>query len=138
VFGNWRDGPRNDGAPFLGREHRGRRDRADDRRRRHRIRQRERGTWTAANVSNAARFGRLELAQKSGHDLAVDSRDLFTVAKLQAGCTIRFGLGWSQPRLGCRAVRRHHDRFAEIDVRRSRAFGFGVFVTLRPADMPLK
>jgi hypothetical protein len=37
----------------------------------------ERHTW----------LGRLELAQKSGRDLAIDSRDLFTVAKLQAGYT---------------------------------------------------
>jgi hypothetical protein len=38
-------------------------------------------------------FGRFELSEKSGHDLAIESDDLFTVAKLEAGYT-RYLEGW--------------------------------------------
>ena len=46
-------------------------------------------------------FGRVELAQKSGHDLAIEADDVLTVAKLQAGYTRYFAAwhGW-KPGLG--------------------------------------
>ena len=39
-------------------------------------------------------FGRFELSEKSGHDLAIESADLFTVAKLAAGYT-RYFQSWN-------------------------------------------
>ncbi len=46
-------------------------------------------------------FGRFELSEKSGHDLAIESEELFTVAKLQAGYARYFAPRHSlQPGIG--------------------------------------
>ena len=85
----------------------------------------ERDTW----------FGRVELSGKSGHDLAIESADIFTVAKLQGGYT-RYFDAWSglKPGIGAGVS-------AGIVPDSLKAFygsrvnvGVAVFVTLRPAE----
>jgi hypothetical protein len=83
-------------------------------------------------------FGRFELSRKSGHDLATESHDVFTVAKLQAGYT-RYLSVWNglKPGVGgglslgivpesLRTL--YGSRFN---------FGFGVFLTLRPSALTM-
>jgi hypothetical protein len=85
----------------------------------------ERDTW----------FGRLELSGKSGHDLAIESRDVFTVAKLQAGYT-RYFDAWNRLKPGIGAgvsaglVSDSLEPLYESRVN----VGLTVFVTLRPAE----
>lgn len=84
----------------------------------------ERDTW----------FGRFELSQKSGHDLAIESPDLFTLAKWQAGYT-RYFSAWNGLKPGVGAGLSAGfvpDSLKSLYGRRIN-FGFGVFVTLRPA-----
>jgi hypothetical protein len=85
----------------------------------------ERDTW----------FGRFELSEKSGHDLAVESQDLFTVAKLEAGYT-RHLAAWNGLRPGVGAgVSAGIVPDSLRPVYGSRVnVGFGVFLTLRPAE----
>ncbi len=83
----------------------------------------ERDTW----------FGRFELSGKSGHDLAIESSDIFTVAKLQGGYT-RYFNAWNGLKPGVGAglsagfVPESFESFygSRVNV------GFAVFVTLRP------
>jgi hypothetical protein len=84
----------------------------------------ERDTW----------FGRFELSEKSGHDLAIASPDLFTVAKLGGGYT-RYVGEWRELTAGVGAglsvgivpesLKSAYGSRVNI--------GFGVFLTLRPA-----
>ena len=85
----------------------------------------ERDTW----------FGRFELSGKSGHDLAIESGDIFTVAKLQGGYT-RYFEAWNglKPGIGAGVS-------AGIVSDSLKSFygdrvnvGLAVFVTLRPAE----
>ena len=84
----------------------------------------ERDTW----------FARFELAEKSGHDLSIETEDVFTVGKLQAGYT-RYLPAWNglTPGVGAEVS-------AGIVPDSLKSFygsrfnpGFGVFVTVRPA-----
>jgi hypothetical protein len=78
-------------------------------------------------------FGRFELSQKSGQDLAVNDDDLFTVAKLQVGYTRYFGgwKGWKPGLGGAVSTGIVPESLRSVYGSRSN-FGFGVFVTLRP------
>ena len=87
-------------------------------------------------------FGRFELAQKPAHDLAIDTidgrDDLFTVAKLQGGYT-RYLSAWNGWKPGIGATVSTGIVPASLRaVYGGRAnFGFGVFLTLRPAAAPM-
>ena len=83
----------------------------------------ERDTW----------FGRFELSQKSGHDLAIESHDLSTVAKLQAGYTRYFNT-WNglKPGLGGGLSAGIVPDSLESVYGRRVNLGLAVFVTLRP------
>jgi hypothetical protein len=80
-------------------------------------------------------FGRIEISGKSGHDLAIASPDVFTVAKIGAGYTRYvdgrkglkpgFGAGLSAGIVPEALQRVYGGRVT---------FGFSVFVTLRPGD----
>ena len=85
--------------------------------------------------SRDAWFGRFELSGKSGHDLAIESADVFTVAKLAGGYT-RYLAAWNgmQPGLGAGVSAGIVPRSLEMDYGRRVNFGFSVFVTLRPAE----
>jgi len=79
-------------------------------------------------------FGRVELVQKSGHDLDVESADLFSVAKLAAGYT-RYFPAWNglAPGVGAGvSAGIVPDSLTSVYGGRVNA-GFAVFVTLRPA-----
>jgi len=85
----------------------------------------ERDTW----------FGRFELSGKSGHDLAIESPDVFTVAKLQAGYT-RYFEAWNglKPGVGAGAsVGLVPDSLKPFYGSRFNV-GLAVLVTLRPAE----
>lgn len=78
-------------------------------------------------------FGRFELSQKSGHDLAVESHEVFTVAKLEGGYT-RYFATWNglQPGLGGElSAGIVPDSLTPLYGRRVN-FGFGIFLTVRP------
>ena len=85
----------------------------------------ERDTW----------FGRLELSEKSGHDLAIDSPDLHTVAKVEGGYT-RYFTPWHglAPGAGASLSAGIVSDSLKILYGGRVNFGLGVFVTLRPAD----
>lgn len=85
----------------------------------------ERDTW----------FGRFEVSEKSAHDLAIESAELFTLAKLQAGYT-RYLSDWRglKPGVGAQVS-------AGIVPESLKPFygsrfnpGFGVFLTMRPGS----
>ena len=78
--------------------------------------------------------GRFELSQKSGHDLAIERHELFTVARLQGGYTRYFG-AWNQLRPGVGAALSAGIVPGSLkDVYGSRVnAGFALFVTVRPA-----
>jgi len=80
-------------------------------------------------------FGRFELSSKSGHDLAIESPDVFTVAKLQGGYTRYFGAWKSlKPGIGGELSAGFvPESLKSLYGSRVNA-GFGVFVTLRPAE----
>jgi len=80
-------------------------------------------------------FGLFELSGKSGHDLAIESSDLFTVAKLQGGYT-RYLVAWKglKPGVGG-ALSAGFVPESVTSFYGSRVnLGFAVFVTLRPAE----
>jgi hypothetical protein len=83
----------------------------------------ERDTW----------FGRLELAGKSGHDLAIESDDHFTIAKLQAGYT-RYLDAWNglKPGFGAGISAGLVPAALTPFYKRRVNVGFGIFVTIRP------
>ena len=85
----------------------------------------ERDTW----------FGRFELAQKSGHDLAIESHDVFTAAKLQGGYT-RYFSAWNglKPGVGGALSAGIVPDSLKSSYGSRVNFGFGIFVTLRPAE----
>jgi len=86
----------------------------------------ERDTW----------FGRLEVSQKSGHDLAIESDDSFTVAKLQAGYTRYFAASNGlKPGVGGALSAGIVPASLTPFYGRRVNLGFGVFVTLRPAAL---
>jgi hypothetical protein len=79
-------------------------------------------------------FGRLEIAKKSGHDLAIETDELFTVAKLQGGYTRYFaGVRGLKPGLGAGISFGVVPDSLKAGYGNRVNFGFGVFVTLRPA-----
>jgi hypothetical protein len=83
-------------------------------------------------------FGRFELTDKSGHDLALDSHDLFTVAKLQGGYA-RYFSPWNRLKPGVGAGLSAGfvpDSLESVYGRRVNV-GFAIFVTLRPAESPM-
>jgi hypothetical protein len=80
-------------------------------------------------------FGRFEIAQKNGHDLAVESDDSFVVSKLQGGYT-RYFSPWHNLQSGIGAVVSMGivpDSLESAYGGRVNA-GVGVFVTVRPAE----
>src|SRR3954451_7328388 len=80
-------------------------------------------------------FGRVELSQKSGHDLAFESSDVFTVAKFAAGYTryleARNGL---KPGFGAGLSTGIVPESLQCLYGRRVNLGFSVFVTLRPPE----
>jgi hypothetical protein len=85
----------------------------------------ERDTW----------FGRAELSTKSGHDLAIESGDLFRVGKLQGGYT-RYLATWRglKPGIGAGlSAGVVPDTLVPVYGRRM-DIGFGLFLTVRPAQ----
>lgn len=85
----------------------------------------ERDTW----------FGRLEVSKKSGHDLAIETDELFTVAKLQAGYT-RYLTAWHglKPGLGAALSAGIVPESLKSLYGSRFNVGFGVFVTIRPGS----
>jgi hypothetical protein len=85
----------------------------------------ERDTW----------FARFELAGKSGHDLAIDSPGIFTVAKLQGGYT-RYFYAWNglKPGLGAGLSAGFVPDSLKTLYGSRVNVGVAVFVTLRPAE----
>ena len=85
----------------------------------------ERDTW----------FGRFELSGKSGHDLAIESADLFTVAKWQGGYTRYFSV-WNglKPGAGAGVSAGFVPESLKPFYGNRVNVGFAVFVTLRPAE----
>jgi hypothetical protein len=84
----------------------------------------ERDTW----------FGRFELSGKSGHDLAIESSDIFTLAKLQGGYT-RYFDAWKglKPGVGGALSAGVVPELLKSVYGSRVSVGFAVFVTLRPA-----
>jgi hypothetical protein len=80
-------------------------------------------------------FGRFELSRKSGHDLAFESSDVFTVAKFAAGYTryleARNGL---KPGFGAGLSTGIVPESLQSLYGRRVNLGFSVFVTLRPPE----
>jgi hypothetical protein len=81
-------------------------------------------------------FGRFELSEKSGHDLSIESPDVFTVAKLQAGYT-RYFAAWKGLKPGAGAGLSFGVVPGSLTpFYGSRAnLGLAVFLTLRPAAL---
>jgi hypothetical protein len=80
-------------------------------------------------------FGRFEAAQKSGHDLAVDLDDVFTVAKLQGGYT-RYFEEWHGLKPGIGAALSSGVVPQTLKPLYGSRFnlGFGVYATIRPGE----
>jgi hypothetical protein len=80
-------------------------------------------------------FGRFELSQKTGHDLAIESPDLFTVFKLQAGYT-RYLSAWNglTPGIGASLSTAGVPEPLKSLYGSRVNIGLGVFVTLRPGQ----
>jgi hypothetical protein len=80
-------------------------------------------------------FARFELAHKSGHDLAIETAKLFTVAKLQGGYT-RYLSGWKGLKPGVGASMSTGIVPESLRPVYGGRFnvGFGVFLTLRPGE----
>ena len=84
-------------------------------------------------------FGRVEIGEKSAHDLDVPGTDeTFTIGKLQAGY-VRYFETWKSLKPGIGATLSMSLVPTALDaVYGQRAtFGLGLFVTLRPAAMPM-
>jgi hypothetical protein len=83
-------------------------------------------------------FGRFELLEKSGHDLAIESTDVFTVAKLQAGYTryldSRKGL---KPGAGFGVSAGIVPQALESVYGGRVDLGAAVFLTVRPSNHPM-
>ncbi len=82
-------------------------------------------------------FGRFELSEKSGHDLAIESHDVYIVAKLEAGYTQYFP-AWKdlKPGIGGMLTAGVVPGSLEPVYGQRVNLGFGVFATLRPAARP--
>jgi hypothetical protein len=94
---------------------------------------------SAAFSNRHVAYGRFEWGQKSGHDLAVDPDDeVFDVAKLQGGYT-RFLPAWKGwvPGFGAALSGAIVPRSLEAVYGSRFSTGFAVYLTLRPAAMPL-
>ena len=80
-------------------------------------------------------FGRFELSDKSGHDLAVESIDVFTVAKLQGGYT-RYLDSWKglKPGAGFGVSAGIVPQSLESAYGGRVNLGFAVYLTVRPSD----
>jgi hypothetical protein len=80
-------------------------------------------------------FGRFEWSQKSGHDLALESPDIFTVAKLEAGYT-RYLAAWKglRPGAGIGVSAGIVPASLESTYGSRVNPGIGVYLTLRPSD----
>jgi hypothetical protein len=89
---------------------------------------RERDTW----------YGRVEWAEKSGHDLAVDEHGIFNVAKIQGGYT-RYLTPWKglSAGLGTAVSTGIVPRTLEPTYGGRFNPGFGVYLTLRPAKQQM-
>jgi hypothetical protein len=85
-------------------------------------------------------FGRLELAQKTSHDLELHGADdeVFTVGKLQVGYSRFFApiRGWRPGLGGSLSVGLLPSALSSTYGGRA-PLGFGVFLTLRPAAMAM-
>jgi len=82
-------------------------------------------------------FGRMEVGQKTAHDLAVaETSERFTVSKLQAGY-VRYLEAWNglKPGLGASLSMTLVPTTLEPAYGGRASFGFGLFLTLRPAAM---
>ena len=79
-------------------------------------------------------FGRFEVVRKEAHDLGVESEDLFTLAKLQAGYT-RYLDAWRGLKPGAGASLSLGFVPSDLgDLYGGRVnYGFAIFLTLRPA-----
>ena len=80
-------------------------------------------------------YGRLELSQKTGHDLSIDSPDTFTVGRLEGGYTRFFG-SWNGLKPGAGAALSAGivpDSLKPFYGSRVN-FGFGVYLTIRPGE----
>lgn len=82
-------------------------------------------------------FGRVEWSQKSGDDLALDSHDVFTVAKVEGGYT-RYGRSWHglAPGAGLGVSAGIVPGSLESAYGGRVSLGVGVYLTLRPSRMP--
>jgi|SRR5262245_12035041 len=80
-------------------------------------------------------FGRFELSGKSGHDLAIESDDIFTVAKLQGGYT-RYFAAWNglKPGIGAGLSAAFVPESLKSFYGSRVNVGVAVFVTIRPAQ----
>jgi hypothetical protein len=80
-------------------------------------------------------FGRFELSGKSAHDLVIESDELFTVAKLQAGYT-RYLSGWRglKPGVGAHISAGIVPESLKASYGSRFNLGFGVFLTVRPGS----
>jgi hypothetical protein len=80
-------------------------------------------------------FGRFELSEKSGHDLAIPWPGVFTVARIEAGYT-RYAFAWRGLRAGIGGAASASvvpDALTPVYGRRVNP-GFAAFLTVRPAD----
>lgn len=109
---------------------------------------RETGQWTnfvlaETNVTfdeQDAWYGRAEVGGKSAHDLDIHgSTEIFTVAKLQAGYT-RYFESWKglRPGVGATLSMSLVPSALESLYGDRAMFGFGVYVTIRPAAMLMR
>jgi hypothetical protein len=80
-------------------------------------------------------FGRFELSEKSGHDLAIEATDIFTVAKLQAGYT-RYLDAWKglKPGVGVGVSSGIVPQSLESLYGGRANLGIAVYLTLRPSE----
>jgi hypothetical protein len=86
-----------------------------------------------------AYFGRLEIGGKDAHDLGVpDVEEVFTVAKVQAGY-VRYFEPWAslKPGIGGTLSMSLVPTALDAVYGQRATFGFGVFLTLRPAAMSM-
>jgi hypothetical protein len=80
-------------------------------------------------------YGRLEISEKTGHDLAIESPDVFTVGRISAGYTRYFG-SWHGFKPGAGAALSAGIAPGSLEpVYGSRVnFGFAVYLTIRPGE----
>jgi hypothetical protein len=86
-------------------------------------------------------YGRLEIGRKSAHDLdilGVEADRLFTLSKVQAGYT-RYLDSWKglKPGVGGTITMSLVPSALDAVYGNRASFGIGVYVTLRPAAMPM-